>query len=126
NGPINNLKFTATARTEKNTRILIPIGGANTEVEQAEFIRFVSFTDSTFQQTLRDNVANKLDLTGITLDCNLDITPDALFEIILDYRTGDIIRGRGNGDLQLQLDTRGEFNMFGPFEFEEGGYNFTL
>jgi hypothetical protein len=86
----------------------------------------VSFSDSTFQNTLKDNVSNKLDLTGITLDFNLDITPDAQFEIIFDYTSGDIIRGRGNGDLQLQLDTRGEFNMFGPFEFEQGGYNFTL
>ena len=124
-GPINNLKFTSNARTDKNTRVFIPIGGT-TEVEQAEFIRFVSFSDSTFQNTLKDNLSNKLDLTGITLDFNLDITPDALFEIILDYKAGDIIRGRGNGDLQLQLDTRGEFNMFGPFEFQQGGYNFTL
>ena len=124
-GPINNLRFTSSARTDKNTRVFIPIGGT-AEVEQAEFIRFVNFSDSTFQNTLKDNLSNKLDLTGITLDFNLDITPDALFEIILDYKSGDIIRGRGNGDLQLQLDTRGEFNMFGPFEFEQGGYNFTL
>jgi hypothetical protein len=41
-------------------------------------------------------------------------------------KSGDIIRGRGNGDLKLQLDTKGEFNMFGPFEFTEGWYNFTL
>ena len=124
-GPINNLKFTSNARTDKNTRVFIPIGGTE-EVEQAEFIRFVNFSDSTFQNTLKDNISNKIDLSGITLDFNLDVTPDALFEIILDYKSGDIIRGRGNGDLQLQLDTRGEFNMFGPFEFEQGGYNFTL
>ena len=124
-GPINNLKFTSRARTDKNTKVSIPIGGT-TDVEQAEFIRFVSFSDSTFQNTLTDNIFNKLDLSGITLDFNLDITPDALFEIIFDYKAGDIIRGRGNGEIQLQLDTRGEFNMFGPFEFEQGGYNFTL
>ena len=123
-GPLNNLKFTATARTDKNTRVLIPIGGTE-EVQRKEFIRFVNFADSTYQSSLRET-ATKLDLSGITLDFNLDITPDALFEIILDYKAGDIIRGRGNGDLQLQLDTRGEFNMFGPFVFEEGGYNFTL
>jgi len=41
-------------------------------------------------------------------------------------KSGDIIRGRGVGDLRLQLDTKGEFNMFGPFEFTEGFYNFTL
>lgn len=124
-GPINNLKFTSRARTDKNTKVSIPIGGT-TDIAQAEFIRFVSFSDSTFQNTLTDNVSNKLDLSGITLDFNLDITPDALFEIIFDYKAGDIIRGRGNGEIQLQLDTRGEFNMFGPFEFEQGGYNFTL
>lgn len=124
-GPINNLKFTSRARTDRNTKVSIPIG-ATTDVEQAEFIQFVSFADSTFQNTLTDNISNKLDLSGITIDFNLDITPDALFEIIFDYKAGDIIRGRGNGEIQLQLDTRGEFNMFGPFEFEQGGYNFTL
>jgi hypothetical protein len=124
-GPINNLKFTAHARTDKNTRIFIPIG-ESAEIEQAEFIRFVNFSDSTYQNSLNDKLSNKLDITGITMDFNLDITPDALFEIIFDYQSGDIIRGRGNGEIQLQLDTRGEFNMFGPFEFEQGAYNFTL
>ncbi|MEX1239875.1 MAG: translocation/assembly module TamB domain-containing protein [Cyclobacteriaceae bacterium] len=123
-GPINNLKFTANARTAKNTRVLIPIGGTE-EVGRKEFIRFVNFSDSTYQSSLQES-ATRLDLSGITMDFNLDITPDALFEIILDYKAGDIIRGRGNGEIQLQLDTRGEFNMFGPFVFEQGGYNFTL
>lgn len=124
-GPINNLKFTANARTDKNTKIFIPVGGT-TEVEVKEFIRFVNFSDSTYQKNLNDNLSKKLDITGITIDFNLDVTPDAYFEIILDYKSGDIIRGRGNGEIQLQLDTKGEFNMFGPFEFSEGGYNFTL
>lgn len=65
-------------------------------------------------------------MTGITLDLNLDITPDAYTEIIFDIKSGDIIRGRGNGDLKLQLNTNGEFNMFGLIEFTEGAYNFTL
>jgi hypothetical protein len=124
-GPISNLKFTANARTDKNTRLFIPIGGT-AEVEKKEFIRFVNFSDSTYQYNLNNKLSNKLDLTGIALDFNLDVTPDALFEIIFDYKAGDIIRGRGNGEIQLQLDTKGDFNMFGPFEFVEGGYNFTL
>jgi hypothetical protein len=124
-GPIANLKITANIRTEKNTKINIPIGG-DSEVEKKEFIRFVSFTDSTFQKSLTDNLNNRLDLTGITMDLNLDITPDALCQVIYDLRSGDIIRGRGNGELQLQLNTKGEFNMFGPFEFTEGAYNFTI
>ena len=124
-GPVSNLKITANARTERNTRISIPIGESS-EVEKKEFIKFVNFTDSTFQQSLAEEINNKIDLTGITFDFNLDVTPDAYCEIIFDIKAGDIIRGRGNGDLQFQLDTKGEFNMFGPFEFTEGWYNFTL
>ncbi|MFZ6011651.1 MAG: translocation/assembly module TamB domain-containing protein, partial [Bacteroidota bacterium] len=124
-GPVSNLKITANARTDKNTRIYIPIGGAS-EVEKKEFIKFVSFTDSTFQKNISNTINNKLDLTGVTLDFNLDVTPDAYCEIIFDIKAGDIIRGRGNGEIQLQLDTKGEFNMFGPFEFTQGWYNFTL
>ncbi|MEX2235476.1 MAG: translocation/assembly module TamB domain-containing protein [Cyclobacteriaceae bacterium] len=124
-GPISNLRFTANARTDKNTRLYIPIG-STTEIEKKDFIRFVNFSDSTYQSSLTDNLSNKLDLTGIQLDFNLDVTPDALFQIIFDYKSGDIISGYGNGEIQLQLDTKGEFNMFGPFEFTEGKYNFTL
>jgi hypothetical protein len=123
-GHVSNLKITANAKTERNTRIAIPIGETS-EVEKKEFIKFVSLTDSTFQRSIEE-AAKKIDLTGITFDFNLDVTPDAYCEIIFDIKAGDIIRGRGNGDLQFQLDTKGEFNMFGPFEFTEGWYNFTL
>jgi hypothetical protein len=124
-GPVANLKFTSNARTDKNTRIFIPIGD-DTDVEKKEFIKFVNFRDSTFQKNIAAKITNKLDLTGITMDFNLDVTPDAYCEIILNSQAGDKIRGRGNGEIQLQLDTKGEFNMFGPFEFTEGWYTFTL
>ncbi len=124
-GPISNLKFTSTAKTDKNTRIYIPIGDDD-EIEKKEFIKFVNFSDSTFQKNISNQVANKLDLTGITLDFNIDVTDDAYCEILLNDQAGDKIRGRGNGELQLQLDTKGEFNMFGPFEFTDGWYTFTL
>jgi hypothetical protein len=86
----------------------------------------VNFNDSTFQENFKKPVTKQRDLTGISFDFNLDVTPDAYCEIILDMKAGDIIRGRGTGDLQLQMDTKGEFSMYGPFEFTQGGYNFTL
>ncbi|MFN7703533.1 MAG: translocation/assembly module TamB domain-containing protein [Chryseotalea sp.] len=122
-GPADNLKISATAKTERNSKLYIPIGSTST-VEKSEYINFVSFADTT-RQTKTDT-DNKKTLTGLTIDLNLDITPDAYCEIIFDIKAGDIIRGRGNGDLRLQLDTRGEFSMFGGVTFEEGAYNFTL
>lgn len=124
-GPLNNLKITANASTQKNTRIFIPIGGA-TSTARKEFINFISLTDSLSQTTVNAELNKKINLTGITFDLNLEVTPDAYCEIIFDIKAGDIIHGRGNGKIKLQLDTKGEFNMFGPVVFTEGGYNFTL
>ncbi len=124
-GPISNLSIKANARTEKNTRVYIPIGGTS-EVVKKDFINFVNLSDTTHTEEIDVSLKNKLNLTGLTFELNLDVTPDAYCEIIIDLKAGDIIRGRGNGDLKLQLDTKGEFNMFGPFVFTEGWYNFTL
>ncbi len=124
-GALANMKISATARSEKNTRIFIPIGGSGS-VEKKEFINFVNFTDIRYTDSVKLVSKKKVELSGISMDLNLDITPDAYTEIIFDIKSGDIIRGRGNGDIRLQLDTKGEFNMFGVVEFTEGAYNFTL
>lgn len=124
-GPINNLKITANATTKKNTRISIPIAGTSS-IERKDFITFVDFSDSLYQKKISKEINKKITLSGITFDLNLDVTPDAYCEIIFDIKSGDIIHGRGSGRIKLQLDTKGEFNMFGPVVFTEGGYNFTL
>ena len=110
-------------RTEKNTRIFIPISGSGSLGEK-DFIRFTDFSDST--KSKETGIVKKRESSGITMDLNIDITPDAYGEIIFDLKAGDIIRGRGNGDLHVLLDTKGDFNMFGSLEFTQGAYNFTL
>jgi TamB, inner membrane protein subunit of TAM complex len=124
-GPLSNMKISATARTSKNTRIFIPISGGGS-VEKSEFITFVNFKDSTQNKINLNKKKQAEEPSGITMDLNIDITPDAYAEIIFDIKAGDIIRGYGNGDIKLQLDTKGEFNMFGLYEFVQGNYNFTL
>lgn len=125
NGPIDNLKISGTAKSEKGTRIFIPLNGSSETVTKKDFVTFVNFADSVQIKKIA-KAKTKNEPTGITMDLNLDITPDAYSEIIFDIRSGDIIRGYGKGDLKLQLDTKGDFNMFGFYEFERGNYNFTL
>ncbi|HEX5170556.1 MAG TPA: translocation/assembly module TamB domain-containing protein, partial [Cyclobacteriaceae bacterium] len=125
-GPVQKLNISSNARTEKNTRLYIPVGGSG-NTEQEEYINFVNFNNTVqVEKQTNQKKKNRMDLTGITFDLNLDVTPDAYCEIIFDLKAGDIIRGRGNGDIKLLLDTKGEFNMFGAVEFTEGWYNFTL
>ncbi|MEJ2006268.1 MAG: translocation/assembly module TamB domain-containing protein, partial [Cyclobacteriaceae bacterium] len=122
-GPVKNMAITARARTERGTRIFIPIGDSES-FEQEEFIQFKDFGDTTAINA--DDIIKRVDLRGLKLDFDLEVTPAAYCEIIFDIKSGDIIRGRGNGDIKLQIDTKGDFNMFGDYEIQEGGYNFTL
>ena len=123
-GPLGNFRVKASAISEKGSRIFIPIN-EDSDVEAKGYINFVSFSD-TVQLGDEETGIKKIASAGINLDFDLDITPDAYIEIIFDLQAGDIIRGRGSGHLNMLIDTEGDFNMFGDYVIEEGGYNFTL
>lgn len=117
------INITANAISERGTRFFIPLEGSE-EVVQEDFINFISVKDTFALQNQQE--AKRVDLSGINLNFDFEVTPDAYCEIIFDITAGDIIRGRGNGKINLQIDTKGDFNMFGDYEITEGAYNFTL
>jgi hypothetical protein len=65
-------------------------------------------------------------VTGLDMNFDLEVTPDAEVQIVFDPKVGDIIRGNGNGNLNLQISNDGKFLMFGDFAIESGDYLFTL
>jgi hypothetical protein len=117
-GPFTDLLIKANIRTENNTRFFIPVS-ESTSVSQEDYISFVDLTDTT-------KTVEEIKFRGLTLDFDIEVTPDAYCELIFDLKAGDIIRGRGRGNLKLRLDTDGEFHMFGPLEITDGAYNFTM
>jgi len=122
-GQEKNINIEVNAITNNGTKFYIPLSGSS-EINQENFIQFRKLDDmATEDEEIEREV---LKLQGIKLDFDLEVTPEAYSEIIFDQKAGDIIRGRGNGKLSLTVDTQGEFNMFGNYEFESGGYNFTL
>lgn len=123
-GQEKNINFQIDAVTENGTKFYIPLSGNETEVIQENYIRFAKIGEG--EEDDESTRSNVMKLKGIKLDFDLEVTPDAYCEIIFDLKAGDIIRGRGNGILSLLVDTNGDFNMFGDYEIQEGGYNFTL
>lgn len=119
-GPLNDLNIKADIKTEPDTRFYVPVS-EGTSVGQEEYITFVNFSDTT--KTVEEE---DFKISGLTLEFDIEVTPDAYCELIFDIKTGDIIRGRGRGNLKLRLDTDGDFNMFGPLEITEGAYNLTI
>ena len=124
-GSIDNMNIEANVTSNKGTKIFIPLDGA-TEVATQDYIQFVS------QQPKKDSTSASVELArkevsgGIKMDFNFNLTPDASCEIIFDRQTGDIIRANGNGRLNLNIDTQGDFTMTGTYEIDKGDYNFTL
>ena len=129
-GPTDDLQVEVRATSEAGTRLSLPLDNA-AKAQQASYIKFVNRNqvDSVRRQVASAaNLAaqDKVDLSGIQLNMNLTVTPDAYLEILLDEATGDVIRGKAAGQLRLNIDTRGDFNMYGQVEIVQGAYNFTL
>lgn len=123
NGPPENIVVDISAKTEKDTYFYIPLTSTS-EATESDFIKFVSKNekkDSTL--AMKDE---KVDLSGVTLNFDLEITPDAEAQIVFDQKTGDLIKGRGNSNLKIEITTLGKFNMYGDFVIDRGDYLFTL
>ncbi|MEP1097474.1 MAG: translocation/assembly module TamB domain-containing protein [Cyclobacteriaceae bacterium] len=119
-GPLNDLLVKASIKTEGGTRLFVPVteGG---DLSQQDYIAFLDFSDTT-----KLGEKEQYDFQGLTVDFDIEVTPDAYCELIFDIKTGDIIRGRGRGNIKLSVDRNGEFHMFGPLEITDGAYNFTV
>lgn len=129
-GEASNLNISARVRTEQNTRLYIPITDTEEDNDVPEYITFIDRTVQDTTATAADSVAidevNKVKIEGLKLDLDIEVTPDAYVEIIIDPKTGDIIRGRGDGQLRLLIDSQGDFQMTGGLDITEGAYNFSL
>lgn len=116
-GMEGRLEVTVDAATAPGTRIHFPVGGS-TEVSPISFVRFGEL-DSLEAEA-------DVDLSGVTLDLDVQVTPDAYFELIFDPTVGDIMSGRGNGHVELGVNSAGDLSMIGQVELVEGDYLFTL
>ncbi len=123
-GSFSNLLISTRAKTEKGTKFYIPLTRSNSGAKQEDFISFSNFT--TEEKTTTVVIEDKVNLKNVIVNLDIEVTPDAYAEIIFDLTVGDIIRGRGKGNLSLGIDTKGEFTMLGEYEFTEGAYNFTM
>ncbi|MCM1163888.1 MAG: translocation/assembly module TamB [Muribaculaceae bacterium] len=60
------------------------------------------------------------------LDFNVDITPQATLNLIMDPVGGDKIVAHGSGHLGMKYDSQGELEMRGDYTLNRGSYSFTL
>ncbi len=117
-GPAEAPQIAVNLRSERGTTINIPMYSSSS-VGQYQFITFVT-ADRAGVPEPRTTLPE-----GLSMNLNLEITPDAQLRIIFDEKTGDIIEGRGVGNVQLLISNTGDFRIYGTYIIEQGQYLFT-
>ncbi|WP_241491395.1 translocation/assembly module TamB domain-containing protein [Lacinutrix mariniflava] len=120
-GPTEALRITAEAETKSGTEFFIPLSDVESFGDNS-FIHFL--TPEEKQAKSEGKVIETKNISGLELFFDLNVTQDALIEIVMDKESGSTIRGRGNGSLLFNINTNDKFEMFGDFVVYEGVYNF--
>jgi hypothetical protein len=117
------MRFDIDAKSDKNTRICIPLS-QNSEISKYGFVKLIQDQPSQII-SIEEKRDFKVDLSGMQMNFNFDVTPDAEVQIIFDSKMGDIIKGRGNGKMKMTINTLGTFDLVGDYIIDKGDYLFT-
>ena len=120
-GEVNALKIDFEGSTARGTSLKIPLSDL-TAVGDYSFINFIERSGENQNNTESDTD----EFNGVELNFNLDVTPDAEVEVVVDQQTGSSLKGTGAGLLLFEINTEDKFNMYGEFAVVEGQFNYKF
>lgn len=123
----NALRFDISAKTGRNTKFFIPLN-TGMSITESSFITFVSHAagDEKVSAAVLELQEPPQPKTSLEIVFDLEVTPDAEVQLLMDPKAGDIMKGSGSGNLNISLDRKGFFRIFGDYTIETGDYLFTL
>ena len=81
------------------------------DIASVDNYRLIHFKNEKKPEEIRKEL--QLDqVEGVDLDIKLELTKDAIAQVVIDKVNGSELEGSGTGDLRIQINTRGKFNMF--------------
>lgn len=117
-GLTSNLDIEVVGQTQPGTVFVIPLSDIKT-IDNYKLIHFEK------RATEKDEKERHIeDIKGLDLRMKLDVTKDAVAQVVIDKVSGSELRGSGQGNLAIDINTRGKFNMEGEFKVDNGLYNF--
>lgn len=117
-GLTSNLTIDVTGKTEKGTVFVIPLS----DVTTVDNYKLIHFKKSNEDENTRKKAIE--DISGLNLNMNLEITKDAVAQVVIDKVSGSELKGSGSGNLFIEINTRGKFLMNGDLAIDNGEYNF--
>ncbi len=121
-GFTDDLTIDVFGKTNKDTYFVIPLSDIKT-IENTKLVTFIN-EENTVEEFQLPNEILLEKFKGLSLNFNLEVTKDAIVEMVIDKATGSTLKGSGTGDLRIEIDTKGKFNMYGDFTIDNGSYDF--
>lgn len=102
--------------------------GTSSSVMESDFVKFAEKRLPTYRDEFEPNSKEFISENefNVKVDMQIEVTPEAEMEIIVDPRAGDKITGRGRGNLRIKFDTFSDVELYGTVELDQGYYLFTL
>jgi len=116
-------------RTEDKTKATISLH-ENTEMEDYNFIKFVQKKkvneefdlDLKIKKTIQTALVA---LPNVSINLQVDATPNAEVTLITDPNSGDEIKARGNGTIRVVYSGMEDMELYGRYTIENGSYKFV-
>ena len=125
-GDEKKLTFNISARTAANTEFFIPLNSSSS-VSDYPYIIFIDHNKEKEEVSeIGNTFVRQTQGSNIELNFDLEVTPEAEVQLILDAATGGLIRGKGEGKLNINMSPRGDVRMVGDYVIRSGDYLFTL
>ena len=113
--------LTGTGTTLPGTSVNISLE-YESEIEQYDFIQFVSKQDTGRQEFVFPKATDE----DFNLNLTIRATPDARAQLIYNSNIGDVIKAQGEGILLFGMDKDGNITLSGNYTVERGDYLFTM
>jgi len=119
-GKLGDFHIDADVETSRGADMTIPLNNSFTVTEN-DFVVFMNEEQAEDKELVDYNV----DLKGLNLDFRIKINNTAELMLFLPGNMGNI-SSRGHGDIRFTIDPRGEFEIFGDYNFLRGTFFFSL
>ncbi len=121
NGPVTDMRMNITGEPSAadTSHIFIPTSTSQ-EFGKIDYIDFIQYGSKMEDDYIGKQASNFL------INMNLTANPACKIDLILDELTGDIIKGRGNGLLNIVVGTKQPLSIRGRYNITDGEYKFNF
>ena len=122
-GPVSNMYMDIeggpTFEERDSSHIYLPTASSR-ETGHIDYIEFIQFGNK------MEEGLNTKEGTNLVVNMNFSANPACKIDVILDEELGDVIRGRGNGLLNIHIGTQEPLTIRGRYDITDGEYTFNF